>query len=828
MTQAIAIEGFRVTGFRAYLAGQAFSLYRGNTPLSLAVFAPNAKGKSGLVDAFEFYFSENATLRRLGIRQAEGNAGRLALEHVDAQAKGVTPTIEFSFREGVEKFGDSRAVVAQGTAVPAAARRVLESCVVPFVIRGYELRAFVEGQTPEQRYEEIVAWFGLQPLLIIQRNLRALRRQVKGKAESTTDRQERLRDLGRITGNALMEWDDVNVLKWLNEQVLARLDSTLTVATLSADDTGYKELKRRKVAEDETLGISSLKRLLRQIEAVSRPPAEHAGDAPAAIVQFENTVTHYNTAVAKEGEERARASQAAFSGVWSAAKAVLECTDIPLEACPVCDMEFSATPHGSRDAVRLNVMMKLDELTAYEDAEKAVANAKETLLRGHRALRDNLAALTASLKDAGYADHSGAIDVYERALSIWSAGSQGPDSAAATSQCETLHGGISTKKKKIEEQQGEHTYAIVLTNAHSLIELKKDLYRIERFRMELLQLSTELSRQAQIINKAIIDHTHTLVSQLRDSVNALYKDIQGGGTEAPPIRFDLPDDEDINQQRIQLLIDFADNRKGVVPTGYLSDSHIHTLALSLRLAAIQLFNRRLPVVVFDDVVTSYDADHRKNIAAMLAKHFASYQIIVVTHDERFFMLLQEHLPQGSWSFRRITEVKAEFGPVFHDHRTPDEVIEVKLDSGQSAANEIRQAEEEWLLDICRDLRAKIVIRPVDRPYKYDRSELAGALAACLKDAGIVAPLVPGIANPFSASLQRGDVENFGSHFSDNPSASASVGDEQSRWAEFVYFRNQFSCPGCGSKRFMRPEPLKHPLCKKCETPFAFKAKQLGS
>ena len=258
-----------------------------------------------------------------------------------------------------------------------------------------------------------------------------------------------------------------------------------------------------------------------------------------------------------------------------------------------------------------------------------------------------------------------------------------------------------------------------------------------------------------------------------------------------------------------------------MPSGYLSDSQIHALALSLRLAAIRIFNSRVPVVVLDDVVTSYDADHRKNIAAMLANHFNDFQIILVTHDEQFFNLLQDHLPVAQWAFRRIIKIEPGYGPNFHDHRTPDEIIQAKLDAGESAAVEIRQAEEEWLLDTCRAFGAKVVIRQVNRAYKYERSELADALASYLKNTGILPPDVPGISNPFLTSLQKGVVENFSSHFSDNPNQSQSIGDEKVRWQEFKFFRDQFACPSCGKHRFHRPPTLEKPVCKSCQTPFAF-------
>lgn len=42
----INIEKLRLGGFRAYLQAQSFDFYRGKAPISLVVFAPNAKGKT--------------------------------------------------------------------------------------------------------------------------------------------------------------------------------------------------------------------------------------------------------------------------------------------------------------------------------------------------------------------------------------------------------------------------------------------------------------------------------------------------------------------------------------------------------------------------------------------------------------------------------------------------------------------------------------------------------------------------------------------------------------------------------------------------------------
>ena len=179
MISPITIEALKLEGFRAFLQPQIVNLYRGKNPLSLAVFSPNAKGKSSLVDAFEYYFSEEATLARLGKRSVQTHAGPLAMEHVDAKENGVTPVVHFWFREGKNKFDEARPVSTAAPPLPEASKRLLSLMKLPFIIRGYELRGFVEETTPEYRYKEIASWFALDPLLAIQQNFRSLRRQVK-------------------------------------------------------------------------------------------------------------------------------------------------------------------------------------------------------------------------------------------------------------------------------------------------------------------------------------------------------------------------------------------------------------------------------------------------------------------------------------------------------------------------------------------------------------------------------------------------------------------------------------------------------------------------
>lgn len=149
-------------------------------------------------------------------------------------------------------------------------------------------------------------------------------------------------------------------------------------------------------------------------------------------------------------------------------------------------------------------------------------------------------------------------------------------------------------------------------------------------------------------------------------------------------------------------------------------------------------------------------------------------------------------------------------------------------AGQSAGNEMRQAEEEWLLGICRNFEVSVRIRPLERPYSYEHSELASALAGLLKDAKLAPALVPGVNNRFPDSLVKGVID-FGSHLQDGPYGDGSIGDEKARWEEFKTFRSQFACKKCSRTKFQRPFTLKKPVCAhdSCEAQFEFAAAAAG-
>lgn len=807
-----------LSGFRAFLMPQRFDF---GTKRCLAVFAPNGLGKSSIVDALEFMFSNDGTLERLGLRTVHNQAGVAALAHNLAEEKKICPLVRVSFRCGIQKSEGTRNVLGPVRTRPAIAEAVSACFTVNPLIRGYALRRFVEQQTAEERYEDVARWLQLSPLVDVQRNLRALRQQTKAAAKDRDALKRVDTQLTKKSANAVKAWDEEAVLVYANS-ILAPLDDGLSLKSPDRTDPAFITVQDRAKAEERQLGLEGL-RQVRRTAAVLYEEKEDpdTGDTgmTGLLPDFEAAVDARVTAEKAEAAERNAAANAVFAELWKVAEPLFSEGKPALDTCPVCNTPIAVSAAGSVEGVHHHIAAHRAELADYAKAKEGLEAASAAVSKLHTRLTVALGALTPLLAE----EHAGlkaALAAYLIGATCWNGGAV-PDAATLKTSIHGLTMALDARIAAVEAKQGENTYIKVLRKLEGLIELKHERESAVRLLAELEKLSMALTDQAAYISSDIRKQVQALLDTLQGPINDIYSQIQGAG--AAPIRLELPSEDETNQQRLSLVIDFAANRAGVQPGGYLSDSQIHSLALALRLAAIKRFNSAAPIIALDDIVTSYDADHRRTIAALLAKEFRDFQLIITTHDERFFIYLKDQLGDKNWHYKRISRLDLDFGPRFLDHRVTEAMIEARWRAGESAANEMRQAEEEWLLGLCRDFGVNLRIRPVERPYSYERSELAAALAGFLSDQGHTSPLVPGVNNRFLTSLQQGAVENFGSHFQDSPYGDGSIGDERARWDEFKFFRDRFACPKCGGTRFKRPFGIKKAVCAKqgCETQFGF-------
>jgi hypothetical protein len=552
------LDALLLSGFRAYLTPKAFDF---SVKRCLAVFAPNGSGKSSIIDALEFIFSEDGTLERLGVRAINNQAGFAALAHNLAEEKKINSKVGVAFKEGSKKHEGSRNASGRERPRPPIGDAISACFTVSPIIRGHALRAFVEEQKAEKRYEDVAHWLQLGPLVDVQRHLRELRRATKAAAEDRTPHKRVDVQLAKSSANAVKEWDDKAVLAYANS-VLAPLDAALSLKALEATDSALVKVRDRAKVEEKQLGLEGLRQIRRTATALYKE-AEGPGGAlliSGLLPEFAAAIDLCATAAAAEDAERAAAANATFAALWKVAEPLFADGKPELKICPICATTISKTAAGSVEGVRKHIAEHLAELADYAKAKKALDDAKSNVSKLHGQL---IAALI-SLPPLLAKEHSGleaALASHLVAVESWENGAP-PDANTLQISLRDLTAALDATIATIESKQGENTYVKVLSKLERLVELKEERELADGILAEIGKLSTALNAQAAYISGEIRKKVQSLLNTLQTPINDIYRGIQG--KNAAPIRLDLPSEDETNQQRLNLVVDFSVNREGVL------------------------------------------------------------------------------------------------------------------------------------------------------------------------------------------------------------------------------------------------------------------------
>ena len=161
-------------------------------------------------------------------------------------------------------------------------------------------------------------------------------------------------------------------------------------------------------------------------------------------------------------------------------------------------------------------------------------------------------------------------------------------------------------------------------------------------------------------------------------------------------------------------VDFYD-RGRYPPNALHSDGHQDSLGLCLYFALSEaLSGNDLQFMLLDDVVTSVDVGHRRELASLLSDRFSHRQVIVTTHDLDWNkMLVSEGFAEPP-NLIRLDRWDIDLGIVRSDIRPVWHLIDDHLNNSLlvAAASELRNWAEGFLKQVCHNLRAPV-------PYKID-------------------------------------------------------------------------------------------------------------
>jgi len=161
-------------------------------------------------------------------------------------------------------------------------------------------------------------------------------------------------------------------------------------------------------------------------------------------------------------------------------------------------------------------------------------------------------------------------------------------------------------------------------------------YDIKRLKKEKEVLEKQKS-SLEIIYNAFVQKQK---EELEAFINAFSKEIDEyyqymhPGEKMENIEIKITEKED-ELTGITLEFQFFD-KKVSPPQKYLSESHLNSLGIALFLTSVKAFNKENHFFILDDIISSFDSNHRKRLSDLLMEKFLDYQIFVMTHERNWF------------------------------------------------------------------------------------------------------------------------------------------------------------------------------------------------
>ena len=216
------------------------------------------------------------------------------------------------------------------------------------------------------------------------------------------------------------------------------------------------------------------------------------------------------------------------------------------------------------------------------------------------------------------------------------------------------------------------------------------------------------------------------------------------------------------------------------------------------MASVNAFNHKNRFIVLDDVISSFDSNHRKRFAELIFEKFSKYQIILLTHEEDWFTNIVSPLAKKkNWLINEIKWTESKGTYIEEEPNDLKKRIEKNLAESNIAdlGNPIRRYLEFSLKEIAFNIEAKVAFNYNGTNEHRMPHELIirikSEIKICSPELKNQFPLIDKIlASPILNSLSHASTFN--------PKA----GDLRAFWADIIELEKIFICEQSDCKRPM--------------------------
>ena len=302
----------------------------------------------------------------------------------------------------------------------------------------------------------------------------------------------------------------------------------------------------------------------------------------------------------------------------------------------------------------------------------------------------------------------------------------------------------------------------------------------------------------------------TFLDTFSERIDAIYQFLNPGEKVENIKLVSIEKDDELSGITIQF--DFLDSKGATPPHKFLSESHINCLGIAFFLTSVDAFNKKNKFMVLDDIISSFDASHRKRFADLLIEEYGDYQIILLTHEKTWFDIVKNLVRSKNWNIKTIKYNEAKGTHLEEAPQTIRERIDQKIANGNESGlgNDARKYLEHILKHIALNLEVKVAYRFNDVNEDRMAFELLTELKGTISKRKCTELQAEPTIDRLLGSLFIGNKDSHDSSF------EPTFGDMKAFWQDITDFEKLLFCDTCGSPVSLRyyDEGAKQVSCKK--------------
>lgn len=585
---------------------------------SMVVYGENGSGKTSFVDAIEYVLKggkiDHLSHEYSGKHQEKGVINTHTPE-------GKKTALQIKFKDGsalttcINRSGRSISSGAEAVGISSWDYRRT-------VLRQDELAAFIRFRKGE-KYSALLPLLGLHQMEVAAENLRQLVRSVA--------KESKINEIGpALEGVATKRRETFGAAS--NDQVLERI----------------KELHTRycpgKVAtSDPVARCKELETAINaRVEQFSADQNRHFTLQDAAHLNLKAHVKEVRSASVKLAEAAEPLIAEKLEVLQSSSVFVDKLEDETEVKCPACGRSISAEAFQAHIT---DEKERLQELIHTFDTRKAaigvlcdaLKSLKSSLGKAHvkswcddlaqGVLADNFTYLDGLIPEAlrTLCTEDDLESIENNLVPLIDAAATAlKDAPPDVQQLHTDKQAVKVAKETIEAKE----LAATAARAHALVSFLESLE--QGVREEIRQRSTNV------------------VKEISSDIQSMWA-ILHPGKAIEEVQLYIPEDAD---KAIDIRLKFHGLPQDS-PRLTLSEGYRNSLGLCIFLAMAKREESKDRPLFLDDVVVSFDRDHRGMIVELLEKQFSDRQVIVFTHDRDWYIELRRQLDQKNWDFRAL-------------------------------------------------------------------------------------------------------------------------------------------------------------------------------